>query len=74
MAVVSKSTLVMDYNWYFSVEFIGYYLDRNVRLTSMKAKLEELLEVNNKLQNEQQMLRYKYDQVSDIWSLYSQLP
>lgn len=40
----------------------------------MKAKLEELLEVNNKLQNEQQMLRYKYDQVSDIWSLYSQLP
>ncbi|PSN49297.1 hypothetical protein C0J52_09400 [Blattella germanica] len=47
----------------FSVEFIGYYLDRNVRLTSMKRKLEDLLEVNNQLQDEQQMLRHKYDQV-----------
>lgn len=55
------------------MEFIGYYLDRNVRLTSMKAKLEELLEVNNQLQNEQQMLRYKYDQVSDFLNLYSHL-
>jgi hypothetical protein len=30
----------------------------------MKGKLEDLLEVNNQLQDEQQMLRYKYDQVS----------
>jgi hypothetical protein len=30
----------------------------------MKDKLEELLEVNSQLQDEQQMLRYKYDQVS----------
>ncbi|XP_023721232.1 PHD finger protein 14 isoform X2 [Cryptotermes secundus] len=47
----------------FSVEFIGYYLDRNVRLTSMKRKLEDLLEVNNQLQDEQQTLRHKYDQL-----------
>jgi hypothetical protein len=30
----------------------------------MKGKLEDLLEINNQLQDEQQMLRYKYDQVS----------
>jgi regulator of replication initiation timing len=35
-----------------------------VRLTGMKRKLEDLLEVNNQLQDEQQMLRHKYDQVS----------
>ena len=49
------------------MEFIGYYLDRNVRLTSMKHKLEELLEVNNQLQDEQQMLRHKYDQVRIVY-------
>ncbi|XP_067012108.2 PHD finger protein 14 isoform X2 [Anabrus simplex] len=47
----------------FSVEFIGYYLDRNVRLTSMKRRLEELLDVNTELQDEQQRLRQKYDQL-----------
>jgi hypothetical protein len=30
----------------------------------MKRKLEDLLEVNSQLQDEQQMLRHKYDQVS----------
>ena len=54
-------------NFCYSVEFIGYYLDRNVRLTSMKHKLEELLEVNNQLQDEQQMLRHKYDQVRIVY-------
>jgi hypothetical protein len=30
----------------------------------MKGKLEDLLEINSQLQDEQQLLRYKYDQVS----------
>lgn len=47
----------------FSVEFIGYFLDRNVRLTSMKNKLDELLKVNSHLQDEQQNLRHKYDEL-----------
>lgn len=47
----------------FSVEFIGYYLDRNVRLTSMKHRLEEQLDVNKQLQEEQQELRQTYDKL-----------
>ncbi|XP_046982478.1 PHD finger protein 14 isoform X2 [Schistocerca americana] len=47
----------------FSVEFIGYYLDRNVRLTSMKHRLEELLDLNKELQAEQQDWRHKYDKL-----------
>ncbi|XP_078040799.1 PHD finger protein 14 isoform X1 [Augochlora pura] len=47
----------------FSVEFIGYYLDRNLRVTSMKRRLQELLDVNSQLLNEQQRLDRKYDEV-----------
>ncbi|KAK7862502.1 hypothetical protein R5R35_005924 [Gryllus longicercus] len=47
----------------FSVEFIGYFLDRNVRLTSMKNKLDDLLKINSRLQDEQQSLRHKYDEL-----------
>ncbi|XP_014614810.1 PREDICTED: PHD finger protein 14 isoform X2 [Polistes canadensis] len=47
----------------FSVEFIGYYLDRNLRLTSMKRRLQELLDINSELLNEQQRLDRKYDEV-----------
>ncbi|KAK9512080.1 hypothetical protein O3M35_000588 [Rhynocoris fuscipes] len=37
----------------FSVEFIGYYLDRNVRVTTMRKQLAELQEENSKLLQEQ---------------------
>ncbi|XP_063982197.1 PHD finger protein 14 isoform X1 [Diachasmimorpha longicaudata] len=47
----------------FSVEFIGYYLDRNLRVTTMKRKLQELLDINSQLLNEQQRLDRKYDEV-----------
>ncbi|XP_034945211.1 PHD finger protein 14 [Chelonus insularis] len=47
----------------FSVEFIGYYLDRNLRVTSMKRKLQELLEKHAELLTEQQQLDRKYDEV-----------
>lgn len=47
----------------FSVEFIGYYLDRNLRVTSMKRRLQELLDINSQLLNEQQRLDRRYDEV-----------
>lgn len=46
----------------FSVEFIGYYLDRNLRVSGMKRKLQEFLDVNSQLLNEQQNLDKKYDE------------
>lgn len=45
---------------------MGYYLDRNNRLITMKEKLEELLSVYDKLQEEQQSLRLSYDKVSNV--------
>lgn len=47
----------------FSVEFIGYYLDRISRSKDVKTNLQEQLELNKKLVSEQQMLREEYDEV-----------
>lgn len=47
----------------FSVEFIGYYLDRISRSKEIKTNLQEQLELNKKLVSEQQILRDKYDEV-----------
>lgn len=47
----------------FSVEFIGYYLDRITRLNEIKTSLQEQLESNKNLVEEQQKLREEYDQV-----------
>lgn len=47
----------------FSVEFIGYYLDRNNRMESMKQQLAVLLEENSKLLEEQQQVQNAYDEV-----------
>lgn len=47
----------------FSVEFIGYYLDRNLRVTSMKRRLQELLDVNSQLLNEEQRMERKYKEI-----------
>lgn len=48
----------------FSVEFIGYYLDRISRSKDVKTNLQEQLELNKTLVSEQQTLREKYDEVS----------
>lgn len=48
----------------FSVEFIGYYLDRITRLNEIKTSLQEQLESNKHLVEEQKNLREEYDQVS----------
>ncbi|XP_058127231.1 PHD finger protein 14 [Anopheles ziemanni] len=45
----------------FSVEFIGYYLDRAIRLGEMKKNLQEQILLNKRLLGQQQQLRSKYD-------------
>ncbi|KAG8238985.1 hypothetical protein J437_LFUL005042 [Ladona fulva] len=47
----------------FSVEFIGYYLDRNVRMTSLKRRIKELLDTRDQLLNEENSLRVKCNQL-----------
>lgn len=49
----------------FSVEFIGYYLDRITRSNEIKTSLQEQLESNKHLVEEQQKLREEYDQVNN---------
>lgn len=48
----------------FSVEFIGYYLDRVSRLQEGKANLQEQIDTNIALATEQRTIRAKYDEVS----------
>ncbi|XP_055680624.1 PHD finger protein 14 isoform X2 [Lutzomyia longipalpis] len=50
----------------FSVEFIGYYLDRITRLRDLKINLQEQLENNRRLLDEQKHLREKYDQMMKL--------
>lgn len=47
----------------FSVEFIGYYLDRISRTKEIKSSLQHQLQHNQTLVNDQQTLRDKYDEV-----------
>lgn len=52
----------------FSVEFIGYYLDRITRLNEIKTSLQEQLESNKNLVEEQQKLRDDYDLVRILFT------
>lgn len=45
----------------FSTEFVGYYLDRSIRIDEMKMNLEKQVEANKTLLTQQQFLRTKYD-------------
>lgn len=47
----------------FSVEFIGYFLDRITRLRDIKSNLEVQVSSNAKLVADQQYLKEKYDQM-----------
>lgn len=47
----------------FSVEFVGYYLDRIGRLKEMRKKLEQQLDLNKTLINDQERFRMNYDEV-----------
>lgn len=49
----------------FSVEFIGYYLDRVTRSKEIKINLQQQLELNQKLASEQLALRERYDEVKN---------
>lgn len=48
----------------FSVEFVGYYLDRNSRVTSLRKSLERLTKENETLLAEDDKLRTEYDEAS----------
>ncbi|XP_045494086.1 PHD finger protein 14 isoform X1 [Colias croceus] len=48
----------------FSVEFVGYYLERNTRVTSLRRSLERLTKENEKLLAEDEKLRAEYDDAS----------
>ncbi|XP_037516725.1 PHD finger protein 14 isoform X1 [Rhipicephalus sanguineus] len=46
----------------FSLEFVSYYLDRDIRVSTMRRHLDELLQQNSELQDQEQGLRQQYDQ------------
>ncbi|KAI5646471.1 PHD-finger domain-containing protein [Phthorimaea operculella] len=48
----------------FSVEFVGYYLERNARVTSLRQSLERLTKENEKMLAEDESLRADYDEAS----------
>lgn len=50
----------------FSVDFVGYYLERNTRVTSLRQSLERLTKENEKLLAEDDKLRIDYDKVSCV--------
>lgn len=47
----------------FSVEFVGYYLDRTNRMEDIKRKLHEQIALNKRLVDEQHTLRNKYNDI-----------
>ncbi|KAJ6637762.1 PHD finger protein 14 [Pseudolycoriella hygida] len=55
----------------FSVEFVGYYLDRITRVKEIKTSLHEQLKSNQILVGEQQKLRDEYDQKMKVNSEHS---
>lgn len=54
----------------FSVEFVGYYLERNTRVTSLRRSLERLAKENEKLLAEDENLRMEYDEVINYKGSY----
>ncbi|XP_039749743.1 PHD finger protein 14 isoform X4 [Pararge aegeria] len=50
----------------FSVEFVGYYLERNTRVSSLRKSLERLTKENEKLVADDEKLRADYDEASKI--------
>ncbi|XP_022825261.1 PHD finger protein 14 isoform X4 [Spodoptera litura] len=48
----------------FSVEFVGYYLERNTRVSSLRQSLERLTKENEKLLEDDDKLRLDYDEAS----------
>ncbi|XP_050540817.1 PHD finger protein 14 isoform X3 [Daktulosphaira vitifoliae] len=50
----------------FSLEFVSYFLDRNLRLGELKKQLKYFTEQNMKLHNEQSVVEEKYKEVSEL--------
>jgi hypothetical protein len=47
-----------------SVDYVGYYLDRNMRIDNMKCHVQELLSQRNKLEAQETLLHNRYEQLS----------
>lgn len=45
------------------MEFVSYFLDRNLRVTDLKNQLKHYTDQNNKLHDEQMIVQEKYNQV-----------
>ncbi|XP_060867719.1 PHD finger protein 14 isoform X1 [Metopolophium dirhodum] len=48
----------------FSLEFVSYFMDRNLRLTDLKNQLQHFTDQNNKLHDELIVIQKTYDQES----------
>ncbi|KAK3579284.1 hypothetical protein CHS0354_033363 [Potamilus streckersoni] len=46
-----------------SIEFVTYYIDRNVRIDNMKSTLKDLETQHDKLREQEKILRRQYDQL-----------
>lgn len=56
----------------FSVEFIGYYLDRIARMKDLKTSLNHQMQLNKQLTDDQQRLRNQYDELMQSQTQHSQ--
>lgn len=54
--------------YHFSLEFVSYFMDRNLRLTDLKNQLQHFTDQNNKLHDELTVVQKKYDQVIQLFN------
>lgn len=55
------------YKLCFSLEFVSYFLDRNLRVADLKNQLKHFTDQNNKLHDDQMIVQEKYNQVIQIF-------
>lgn len=64
--ISSQDMMDMRKKWHipvaFSVEYVGYYLDRNARLKSMQKKQEELNKQTEQLKNQEEQAINRYEE------------
>lgn len=64
----SSKLVFIYFSLIFSVEFIGYFLDRDARLNRLKKQLSHHAENKARLTNDQQTVQTTYDNVSTVFS------
>jgi len=51
----------------FSLEFVSYFFERNLRLTDLKNQLQNFTDRNKKLHEKQTIVQEKYNQVKQLF-------